>query len=512
MSERLEVPQATLERTREIVDAVASGAVSRAGVAASTGVAPRQVAYGVVSARLLGLVRGDEVLSATELGRALTATEVGSADECEVFRRAVESSETLTAVAPGLLTEEPPSRELVTARIRDAVGLSENTAAHRAGMLFGWRKRLLDVPDPRAVKERHLGARWHRIEVHGFRGLEQLTLDVGPLTVIHGQGSSGKSSVADALLFAHEVAHDARGAFLRRGGFDAVARFGRGPITLEHRVAATRDALEHSHRRHRTVIECAAAGFAIADESWTCVHANDVLIDINRAALVSPSSGAELLGRARDDDQTRSLLEVPAQARELSRHVPQRQAQRLEVVPARLVEPVPLDADGTSDARMRPDGAAFALAVERLRESRLFPGFLEAARNVVPGLVDLAVHRGEDGLARWSLHRTRAPGQDVVYASAQLSTGTLHALAVLVAAYQLGAEEMLVVELDALGFDGARLAVVLEALKAASRRATVVLITCDDDDAHALDADVVVHCQERAGRIEAAAPGLRLLF
>ncbi|MBM4357416.1 MAG: ATP-binding protein, partial [Deltaproteobacteria bacterium] len=94
----------------------------------------------------------------------------------------------------------------------------------------------------------------------------------------------------------------------------------------------------------------------------------------------------------------------------------------------------------------------------------------------------------------------------------QLSNGTRSALAALVAAYQLGPEELLIVELDELGLDGGRLAVVLEALKAASRRATVVLTTCDEDVAHGLDADVVVHCEERAGRIVAAAPGLRLLF
>jgi len=338
MSERFEVPQATLERTREIVDAVARGAVSRAGVAASTGVAARQVAYGVVSARLLGLVRGEEVLSATELGRALARTEVGSADECAVFRRAIESSEPLAAVAPGLLADEPPSRELVTARIRDAVGLSENTAAHRAGMLFGWRKRLFEVPDPRELKERLLGARWHRIAVTGFRGLEQLTLDLGPLTVVHGRGASGKSSIVDALLFAQELSVDASGALLRRGGFEAVARFGRGAVSLERRVAATRDALEHSHRRHRIALTAAPSGFAITEESWTCVHANEVLIEINREAVVSsPSSAAPGDAPGDEGHRMRALLELPGAARELARHVPHRPVQRLEPSPARVV-------------------------------------------------------------------------------------------------------------------------------------------------------------------------------
>lgn len=506
--ERPDIPQATLERTREIVDAVVRGAVSRAGVAASTGVAPRQVAYGVVSARILGLLIGDEVLSATELGRALARTEMGSADECEVFRRAIEASAMIDAVAPGLLSEEPPSRELVAANIRDSVGLSENTAAHRAGMLFGWRKRLLDVPDPVEVKERHLASRWHRIHVTGFRSLDSLSLDIGPLTVIHGPTASGKTTVADSLLLAHEVAVDAVHALERRGGIEAILRGDCTRLTLEHRVAATRDALEHSHRCHRVSLERAPEGFAIVDESWTSVHQNEVLMDVRAdASLAETSEGAG------PSPRTVPLSRGAAHARELSRLVALRHARRLALDPARFVE----DASGAAakpepERRMGFDGDGFGRALLQLKESRSYPGFLEAARNVVSGLVEFEVAQADDGRVAWSLVRALGPGREVRLSPLTLSRGSLVALGVLVAAVQTGSEEVLVVELDELALDGARLSVVIDALVLVSRRATVILTTCDEDLAHGIESATLVHCEARAGRTEVASPGVRLLF
>lgn len=499
MGERVEVPQATLERTREIVDAMASGAVSRAGIAAATGISLRQVAYGVASARLLGLAEGDDSLWLSPLGRALAATESGGAEETSVLRRAVFESESLRAIAPGLLTDAPPDRALVAACIRELAGLSENTAAHRAGMLFGWRKRLLEAPDPTQVKERHLGARWRRLEVRGFRSLEALSLDIGPLTVIHGPTGSGKTSVVEALLFAHDVSTSLQRALEPRGGVRGVFRESAKALGCEHRIAATREALEHSFRRHRVGLERRGLGLAVLDEAWSVVHQGEPLVDAVRG---DDHQGEQL-----------ALLELPGRARELGRHIHLRSSHRLALEHAKLVANSSLAElhEAASDSRMRPDGSNLPPAIAKLSESRSYPGLLESLRDVIPGLATIEVVREEHGRSSLRFLQTLGPSETVALSAAQLARGALVTLGALVAATQLGVEELLVVELDELALDGRALAVVLEAMAAAARRATVVLTTTDEDLAQSIEADVTVRCEFRGGRTEVAAPGLRLL-
>ena len=69
----------------------------------------------------------------------------------------------------------------------------------------------------------------------------------------------------------------------------------------------------------------------------------------------------------------------------------------------------------------------------------------------------------------------------------------------------------MVVELDELALDSASLALVIEALQAASRRAMLVVSTTDEELAQAVAADVHVQCRFRGGRTHVAAPGLRIV-
>lgn len=497
---RVEVPQATLERTREVVDAIAAGARCRASISAASGVALRQVSYGIASARVLGLVVGEESFELTALGREVAAAEAGHDAELAALRRAVEASLLLSEVAPGLLATEPPPREEVIRRIREHAGLAENTAAHRAGMLFGWRKRLLEAPDPREVKERLLGGRWRRIDVTNLRSLEHLSLDFGPLSVVHGPTASGKSNIVDALVLAHELGVEPRAALARRGGLAAVVRFGRGPLVLEQRVAATRDALEHSYRRHRMVIDADDA-WSILEETWQVAHQGERLIDAWREGVAARfGESAEILER----DQ--ALLESPLGQRALGRHAALKPAMRLRLDVERMRLPC-----SPEDVRMQPDGTNLAAAVLRLQESRSYPGMLETLRNIVPGLVDFVGERDAAGKVQLIATQTLGPGMTTRLPMGAWSRGTQLALGALVAALQLVADELLVVELDEFGLDAASLALVIDAFEAASRRATVVLTTSDEELAQSIGADVHVLCRFRAGRTEAAAPGLRVV-
>jgi predicted ATPase len=499
MSGRVEVPQATLERTREVVDAIAGGAGDRQQISAASGIALRQVGYGVAAARALGLFDGsEEQLSLSARGRELAATEPGTEDEARVLREAIQASTALAQIAPELLSAAPPSHQELAAHIQQLAALSDNTAAHRAGMLLSWRKRLTSQLDPRDLKQRQIGARWRRIDIEGFRSLDQLSLDFGPLTVITGPTASGKSNLADALLFAHDLARHPESALARRGGIGAVIR-GKSPIVFDHRAAATREALEHSYQRHRIVIEHEADRWWIAEESCESWHRGERLAAARRERDHLVDAGAAVAARE-------SMMQSAAIERQFGRHPSLRAAFRLELEARNMrgkSEPL--------DVRLRPDGTNLAAAIARLKESRSYAGMIETIRNIVPGLSDLDTLRDDDGRLELLAEQTLAPGVVTKLRARSLSDGTLCALGTLVAAQQLAPDELMVVEHSELHLDAASSALVLDALVAASRRATVVITAHDKELAEAMAADALVSCRFRAGRTEVATPGLRVL-
>ena len=62
-----------------------------------------------------------------------------------------------------------------------------------------------------------------RIVIRGFRSLENVTVDLKPVTVLVGPNGSGKSSFVDALAFLRQALEKSpQAAFESRGGFNQV--------------------------------------------------------------------------------------------------------------------------------------------------------------------------------------------------------------------------------------------------------------------------------------------------
>jgi hypothetical protein len=138
----VDIPQApNLARVRAVVTSVAGGATTIEQVADETDISARHVGYAFRAAQTLGLLDGARAL--TDLGRALIESEQESEEESAAFRRSVEESAILRAIAPDLLSEEPPSKKTLTERIEELSGLSKATAAHRASDLLAWREQIL---------------------------------------------------------------------------------------------------------------------------------------------------------------------------------------------------------------------------------------------------------------------------------------------------------------------------------------------------------------------------------
>lgn len=140
--ESSDVPQApNLARVRCIVAAIADGTESLETIAEETDISPRHVGYTVRAAQTLGLL--DDRRELTALGRALLATEQESEAEREVLKKSVDESAIMQALAPQLLSAQPPTKRELAECIERVSGLSRATAAHRASDLLAWREQLL---------------------------------------------------------------------------------------------------------------------------------------------------------------------------------------------------------------------------------------------------------------------------------------------------------------------------------------------------------------------------------
>jgi hypothetical protein len=143
--EGADVPQApNLARIRAVVTAISSGAATLDAVAEETDIAVRHVGYAARAAQTLGFLDADR--KPTARGEALLSSDQESAEERLVFRRAVEESAVLGALAPGLLSAKPPTKKALGARIEKLTGLSKMTADHRASDLLAWREQILEEP------------------------------------------------------------------------------------------------------------------------------------------------------------------------------------------------------------------------------------------------------------------------------------------------------------------------------------------------------------------------------
>jgi hypothetical protein len=137
-----DVPQApNLARIRCVVTSVADGASTLDQIAEETDISVRHVGYAIRAAQTLGLLDRDR--APTALGRALLETDQESEAENNAFRRAIAESEIMRALAPNLLSEKPPSKKTLGARIEKLSGLSKATAEHRASDLLAWREQIL---------------------------------------------------------------------------------------------------------------------------------------------------------------------------------------------------------------------------------------------------------------------------------------------------------------------------------------------------------------------------------
>lgn len=139
-----DVPQAdSLTLVRRVLEAIAvSPSLAVKDLAERTEFSARHVRYRIQAARILGFVDPEGEPKLTPRAKRLLATTVGSPDERNQLMKAINNSEPVRILAPGLLASSEVDVKKLAVRIGRLSGLSPATAERRAVVLRSWHREL----------------------------------------------------------------------------------------------------------------------------------------------------------------------------------------------------------------------------------------------------------------------------------------------------------------------------------------------------------------------------------
>jgi predicted ATPase len=160
------------------------------------------------------------------------------------------------------------------------------------------------------------------LRLQGFKNFRDVTLPIGPLTVIVGTNASGKSNLRDAFRFVHGIS---RGYSLAdivgdkyvegalqwkgiRGGSKEIASFGQSSFSLDTVLPwqASENELIANALRHRIVVEVRGGSrpLRVVEESLYC--SGDMIYDSHPASGAPSQEAPEfLMARVRDTRRAR---------------------------------------------------------------------------------------------------------------------------------------------------------------------------------------------------------------
>jgi type I restriction enzyme M protein len=104
---------------------------------------------------------------------------------------------------------------------------------------------------------------FRRLKLRNYRSIEEGDVTLGPFGVLVGPNGSGKSNLADAFVFARDLAVDASMAVSSRGGISSVRRWSKSrpfDIQLEFRLAESEAQQDTDYLEHTLTIGIGADG------------------------------------------------------------------------------------------------------------------------------------------------------------------------------------------------------------------------------------------------------------
>lgn len=491
--DRSDIPQTTLKRLRAVVDACGRGATSPAEIETATEISARHVSYALSAACTLGLVvKSRGKVQITELGQQLAHSMPGSEEERSALQKAINESQVLKAIAPGLLSDKKITKDQIAERIVDKTGLAEGTALHRAAMIFKWR-RVLNTKQVRLFHTRNQ-TMWRRIEIRNFRSISHTIVDLAPFTVVIGPNGSGKSNFADALVFARDIAFDASTAISARGGIVGVRRWRPSKptdVTIDVRASSTRQGLDKSYARHLFKIHSGRLG------EWSFSHEDVEVREMGKKP-------ATVKRRESHHESTPKLPIVINDTTSVMLTV--RQFEHFGATSAlRNVKRYRLNSDAmrqpqlaTEEHRLRESGDNIAAAIQSIVKAGQIADVIAPMAKIIPGLLNIYVQLvGRFQALKFTQQQENSAVAD--FNATEMSEGALRALGIIVATHQMVADELLIIEEPEVSLHVGAAHLLFQILKRASARGAVLLTTHSADLLDAAQNEELLVCEYHDG-------------
>jgi len=346
-----------------------------------------------------------------------------------------------------------------------------------------------------------------RVVVRGFRSLEDVAVDLEPVTVLVGLNSSGKSSFLRVLDFVSDALRSSpEEAFSRKGGIGhIITRTGKRPntISLQVKIASrTEGAFSGTYLVKFGKLD-ENTEFCVLEE--TCEMITEPEGTPHRFKVIAGEFQESTEGVKVDLAESRLALPIFSGIKHF--------APMFEALTSMYFYSIEPDVIGETQIlgvgeRLNLSGSNAASVLERLKSADpiSFRNVVEIISRIVPSIQDVVVKRRSPSFGTVSFEEMFSNEQPISFDALDMSEGTLRALAILLATYQAKPPTLVAIEEPETAIHPGAAAVLAEALQEAGLRTQILVTTHSPDLITRFDVESLRAVERTADGVTVIAP------
>lgn len=308
-----------------------------------------------------------------------------------------------------------------------------------------------------------------KVHVQGYRSLEDVVVDLNPITVLVGPNGSGKSSFADVFVFLQDcLLSSPEVALDKRGGFgQVITRTGQCPDRIALRVEIE----SHFKGSYSIVLKQSAKGFSIPQEECEINNGQELVRYVVKDGKweestvgVTPALATNRLALPLLSG-TEEFAPIYQALTEVTYYAPQAHH---------------LFSNGTN--------IAAGLKQLQLKDKTRYSRIEETLKQMVPTII--AIQPKKLGRS-WTVEFTEAfaTGQPVRFDAISMSEGTLRLLAILFTAYSIAPPTLIILEEPEVALHPGMAAILVDALRESALHTQFLITTHSSDLITRFDVD-----------------------